>query len=174
MTITKAFNPLKQDRPYFTEEHVMFRDSLRKFLEKEAIPYYEKWEEDRLVPRSFWTKLGVNGFLCPAVSEEYGGAGGDFALSIILAEELARIGGGLSGPSTHSNIIVPYLESFGTAEQKQKYLPGCVSGEIITAIAMTEPGTGSDLANISTTAVKDGDSYIINGQKNIHHERNTF
>lgn len=165
MTITKAFNPLKQDRPYFTEEHVMFRDSLRKFLEKEAIPYYEKWEEDRLVPRSFWTKLGVNGFLCPAVSEEYGGAGGDFALSIILAEELARIGGGLSGPSTHSNIIVPYLESFGTAEQKQKYLPGCVSGEIITAIAMTEPGTGSDLANISTTAVKDGDSYIINGQK---------
>lgn len=165
MTITKEFNPLKQDRPYFTEEHVMFRDSLRKFLEKEAIPYYGKWEEDRLVPRSFWTKLGVNGFLCPAVSEEYGGAGGDFALSIILAEELARIGGGLSGPSTHSNIIVPYLESFGTEEQKQKYLPGCVSGEIITAIAMTEPGTGSDLANISTTAVKDGDSYIINGQK---------
>ncbi|WP_423802089.1 acyl-CoA dehydrogenase family protein [Neobacillus sp. SAB-20_R2A] len=165
MTITKTFNPLKQDRPYFTEEHVMFRDSLRKFLEKEAIPYYEKWEEDRLVPRSFWTKLGENGFLCPAVSEEYGGAGGDFALSIILAEELARIGGGLSGPSTHSNIIVPYLESFGTEEQKQKYLPGCVSGEIITAIAMTEPGTGSDLANISTTAVKDGESYIINGQK---------
>ncbi|MBS4211410.1 acyl-CoA dehydrogenase family protein [Neobacillus rhizophilus] len=165
MTITKAFNPLKQDRPYFTEEHIMFRDSLRKFLEKEAIPYYEQWEEDRLVPRSFWTKLGENGFLCPAVSEEYGGAGGDFALSIILAEELARVGGGLSGPSTHSNIIVPYLESFGTEEQKQKYLPGCVSGEIITAIAMTEPGTGSDLANITTTAVKDGDSYIINGQK---------
>ena len=86
-------------------------------------------------------------------------------MSIILSEELGRIGAGLAGPGTHSNIIVPYIESFGTEEQKQKYLPGCVSGEIITAIAMTEPGTGSDLANISTTAIKDGDHYVINGQK---------
>jgi acyl-CoA dehydrogenase len=165
MSTTAVFQPQNTERTYFSEEHVMFRNSLRKFLEKEAVPYFEKWEEERFVPRSFWKKLGDNGFLCPAVSEEFGGVGGDFAMSIILSEELGRIGAGLAGPGTHSNIIVPYIESFGTEEQKQKYLPGCVSGEIITAIAMTEPGTGSDLANITTTAIKDGDHYVINGQK---------
>jgi acyl-CoA dehydrogenase len=165
MTKTAVYDVQKSERPYFSEEHLMFRDSLRKFLEKEAIPYFEQWEEDRLVPRSFWTKLGQNGFLCPYVCEEYGGVNGDFGLSIILTEELGRVGAGLAGPGTHSNVIVPYLDSFGTEEQKRKYLPGCVSGDIITAIAMTEPGTGSDLANIRTTAIKDGDSYIINGQK---------
>ena len=165
MSTTTLFQPQNTERTYFGGEHIMFRNSLRKFLEKEAIPYFEKWEEERIVPRSFWKKLGDNGFLSPSVSEEYGGVGGDFAMSIILSEELGRIGAGLAGPGTHSNIIVPYIESFGTEEQKQKYLPGCVSGEIITAIAMTEPGTGSDLANISTTAIKDGDHYVINGQK---------
>ena len=165
MSKTAVFDIQKSSRPYFTEEHIMFRDSLRKFLEKEAVPYFLQWEEERLVPRAFWSKLGQNGFLCSYVSEEYGGVDGDFGLSIILSEELGRIGAGLAGPGTHSNIIVPYLDSYGTEEQKQKYLPGCVSGDIITAIAMTEPGTGSDLANISTTASKDGDYYIINGQK---------
>ena len=165
MSTITLFQPQNTERTYFGEEHIMFRNSLRKFLEKEAIPYFEKWEEERIVPRSFWKKLGDNGFLSPSVSEEYGGVGGDFAMSIILSEELGRIGAGLAGPGTHSNIIVPYIESFGTEEQKHKYLPGCVSGEIITAIAMTEPGTGSDLANISTTAIKDGDHYVINGQK---------
>lgn len=165
MTNTAVYQPQSTQRPYFTEEHVMFRDSLRKFLEKEAVPYFEQWEADKLVPRSFWTKLGENGFLCPTVSEEYGGVGGDFAMSTILSEELGRVGAGLAGPGTHSNIIVPYLETYGTEEQKQKYLPGCVSGDIVTAVAMTEPGTGSDLANIKTTAIKDGDYYVINGQK---------
>ncbi|WP_077213259.1 acyl-CoA dehydrogenase family protein [Bacillus dakarensis] len=165
MTNTAVFQPQSTQRPYFTEEHVMFRDSLRKFLEKEAVPYFEQWEADKLVPRSFWIKLGENGFLCPTVSEEYGGVGGDFAMSTILSEELGRVGAGLAGPGTHSNIIVPYLETYGTEEQKQKYLPGCVSGDIVTAVAMTEPGTGSDLANIKTTAIKDGDYYVINGQK---------
>ena len=165
MSTTALFQPKNAERPYFSEEHVMFRNSLRKFLEKEAVPYFEKWEEERLVPRSFWEKLGSNGFLCPSVSEEYGGVGGDFAMSIILSEELGRVGAGIAGPGTHSNIIVPYIESFGTEEQKEKYLPGCVSGEIVTAIAMTEPGTGSDLANIRTTAIKEGDYYVINGQK---------
>ena len=165
MTVLSFLEPQKIRRPYYKEEHFMFQDSLRKFLEKEAAPYFEQWEEERLVPRSFWKKLGQNGFLCPAVSEKYGGGGGDFALSLVLSEETARIGAGLVGPGAHSNIIVPYLESFGTEEQKQKYLPGCVSGDIITAIAMTEPGTGSDLASISTTAVKEGNHYIINGQK---------
>ncbi len=155
----------KAIRDFFSEEHYMFRDSLRKFLEKEAIPYFDQWEEERLIPRSFWLKLGENGFICPWVSEEFGGMNADFGFAAILSEELSRVGAGLSGIGTHSNIIVPYIDSFGTEEQKRKYLPKCVSGEIITAVAMTEPGAGSDLANIQTTAVKDGDHYVINGQK---------
>ena len=147
------------------DEQQMFRDSLKKFLEKEAVPYFEQWEEDRIIPRSFWTKMGEQGFICPWVSEEYGGMGTDFSFAAILGEELARVGAGLTGIGTHSNIIVPYIASFGTEEQKRKYLPKCVSGEMITAIAMTEPGAGSDLASIRTTAIKDGDFYVINGQK---------
>lgn len=165
MTNVAVHDAQKNKWSFLTEEHQMYRDSLRKFLEKEAAPYFEQWEEDRIVPRSFWNKLGENGFLCPSVSEEYGGVGGDFGFTVILSEETGRIGAGLAGPGTHSSIIVPYIESFGTEAQKHKYLPGCVSGEIITAIAMTEPGTGSDLANIQTTAVKVDDHYIINGQK---------
>lgn len=118
-----------------------------------------------MVPREFWNKLGQQGFICPWIDEEYGGLGLDFAFALILHEEVARVGAELTGIGTHSNIIVPYIASFGTEEQKHKFLPGCVNGNMITAIAMTEPGAGSDLANIQTTAVKDGDHYIINGQK---------
>ena len=143
----------------------MFRDSLRKFLEKEAAPYFDQWEEDRLVPRSFWKKMGEQGFICPWVDEKYGGLGADFVFTVILSEELRRIGAGLGGVGVHSSIVAPYLNSFGTEDQKKKYLPGCLTGEIITAVAMTEPGAGSDLASIRTTAIRDGDSYIINGQK---------
>lgn len=151
---------------FYTDEHHMFRDSLRKFLEKEAVPHYEQWEEDRQVPRSFWKKMGENGFICPWVSEEYGGMNADFGFAAILSEELSRVGASLStGIGTHSNIIVPYIASFASEENKKKFLPGCVSGEIITAVAMTEPGAGSDLASIRTTAVRDGDHYVINGQK---------
>ncbi|MFJ8063969.1 acyl-CoA dehydrogenase family protein [Psychrobacillus sp. NPDC096426] len=165
MTNVTAAEAKSTNRSYFTEEHIMFRDSLRRFLEKEAVPYFDQWEEERLVPRSFWMKLGKNGFLCPWVDEKYGGIGADFIFTIILTEELARIGAGLGGIGVHSSIVGPYINSFGTEEQKRKYLPDCMSGEIIAAIAMTEPGAGSDLAAISTTAIKDGDSYIINGQK---------
>lgn len=161
---TATWNPVKTERPYFTQEHLMFRDSLRKFLEKEAKPYAEEWEENRMVPQSFWDKMGKNGFICPWVDEEYGGLGADFAFSIILAEELGRVGGG-GGIGLHNTIVVPYIATFGTAEQKHKYLPGCVNGQIITAIAMSEPGAGSDLAQIKTSAVKEGDHYIINGEK---------
>ncbi len=150
---------------FYTDEHQMFRQSLRRFLDKEAVPFFEKWEEEHIIPRSFWTKLGGKGFICPWVNEEYGGMNTDFGFAAILNEELARVGAGLSGIGTHSNIIVPYIASFGTEEQKKKYLPGCVTGNMITAIAMTEPGAGSDLANIRTTALKNGDSYMINGQK---------
>ena len=153
------------NRAIYTEEHEMYRDSLRKFLEKEAVPYFDQWEEDCIIPRSFWRKMGENGFICPWVDEKYGGQGTDFGFSAILGQELAKIGAGLTGIGTHSNIIVPYIDSFGTKEQKQKYLPKCVTGEIIPAIAMTEPGAGSDLAGIKTTAIKEGDHYVINGQK---------
>ena len=150
----------------FTEEHEMFRTSLRKMLDKEAYPYFEEWEQQRDIPRSFWQKLGDNGFLCPMVSEEYGGLGLNFGYSMILTEELERVGAGLaSGISLHSDIVTPYIEAYGTEEQKQKWLPKSVTGELISAIAMTEPGAGSDLASIGTTARREGDTYILNGEK---------
>ncbi|WP_251555448.1 acyl-CoA dehydrogenase family protein [Neobacillus muris] len=151
--------------PYLKEDHEIFRQSLRKFLEKEAYPFYEQWEEDRMVPRSFWRKMGEQGFLCPDVEEKYGGSGVDWGFSVIINEELERVGSGLVGIGLHSDIVVPYITAYGTEEQKQRWLPKCVTGEIMTAIAMTEPGTGSDLANIKTTAKLDGDHYIVNGQK---------
>ena len=157
---------LKRDKTsYLTEEHRMFRESLKKFLEKEVEPYFEQWEKDRLVPRELWGKMGEQGFLCPWVDTKYGGLGVDFGFGVILSEELARIGAGISGIGLHSNVIVPYIDSFGTDEQKARLLPGLVSGELISAIAMTEPGAGSDLKSIQTTAIKDGNDYIVNGQK---------
>jgi acyl-CoA dehydrogenase len=151
--------------PYLNEEHEIFRKSIRKFLEKEAYPYYEKWEEERMIPRSFWTKMGEQGFLCPDLDEEYGGSNVDWGYAVVINEELERVGSGLVGLGLHNDIVVPYINSFGTKEQKQRWLPRCTTGELITAIAMTEPGTGSDLANIKTTAILDGDHYILNGQK---------
>ncbi|MFP3916498.1 acyl-CoA dehydrogenase family protein [Lysinibacillus telephonicus] len=150
----------------FSEEHKMFRKSLRKMLEKDAYPYFEQWEQERDVPRSFWLKLGEHGFLCPQVSEQYGGMGLDFGYSMILAEELERVGAGpASGIVLHSDIVTPYIEQYGTEEQKEKWLPKSISGEYISAIAMTEPGAGSDLAGIQTTARPEGDFYILNGEK---------
>ncbi|MDQ0341081.1 acyl-CoA dehydrogenase [Caldalkalibacillus uzonensis] len=150
---------------YLTEEHQMFRRSLRRFLEKEAVPFFDQWEKERLIPRSFWKKMGRQGYLCPDIDEKYGGSGVDWGFSVVINEELERVGSGLGGISLHNDIVVPYIFSYGTEEQKLRWLPGCASGEIITAIAITEPGAGSDLANIQTTAVRDGDHYVINGQK---------
>ncbi|MEK5184727.1 acyl-CoA dehydrogenase family protein [Solibacillus sp. FSL R5-0449] len=155
----------KASRAFFNNDHIMFRESLRKFVEKEIDPYFTQWEHDRIVPRELWTKLGSQGFLCPSVEEKYGGMGLDFIFDIVLSEELSKVGGGLSGIGLHSNVVTPYITSFGTEEQKMKYLPKFVSGEWISAIAMTEPGAGSDLQKMTTTAVKDGDDYIVNGQK---------
>lgn len=134
----------------------MFRAAFRKFLEKEAYPHYNDWEKRGIIPRSFWAKMGENGFLCPWVDEAYGGLNADFAYSVVINEELEKVGSSLVGIGLHNDIVTPYIASYGTEEQKQKWLPKCVSGELITAIAMTEPGAGSDLANISTTAIKDG------------------
>lgn len=165
MSTAAAYDAQKRTRPYLTQEHQMFRDSLRKFLEKEVEPHFEKWEADEFIPRSYWDRMGENGFLCPQVAPEYGGLGLDFGFSIVLAEEIGKVGGGLGGPGLHSSIVVPYLETFGTEEQKQKYLPKCVTGEIVTAIAMTEPAAGSDVAGIRTTAAREGDCYVVNGEK---------
>ncbi|NHC40468.1 acyl-CoA dehydrogenase [Bacillus sp. MM2020_1] len=151
--------------PYLNEDHEIFRKSLRKFLDKEAYPFYEQWEEDRMIPRSFWKKMGEQGFLCPDIDEEYGGSEVDWGFAVVINEELERVGSGLIGIGLHNDIVVPYITAYGTEKQKQRWLPKCVTGEIITAIAMTEPGTGSDLANIKTTAKLDGDHYIVNGQK---------
>lgn len=149
----------------YSDEHRIFRQMLRKFLEREVIPHVEEWEEAGIVPRSAWKKMGEQGFLCTAVPEEYGGAGGDFLYSVIVSEEMVKTNhGGLAAP-LHSDVVVPYIVTFGSEEHKKKYLPGCVSGDIITAIAMTEPNTGSDLAAIKTTAVEQGDQVVINGQK---------
>lgn len=149
----------------YTQEHRIFRDALQKFCEKEVIPYADDWEEAGIVPKSVWRKMGEQGFLCMDVPEAYGGYGADFLYSVILIEELTRTGNmGLAAP-IHSDIVVPYITAFASEALKQKYLPGCVSGEIIAAVAMTEPNTGSDLAAIRTTAVADGDEVVINGQK---------
>lgn len=150
---------------YYTQEHGIFRDSIRRFFEKEVTPYADQWEKEGIIPKELWKKFGAQGFLCPWLPEEYGGVGADFLYSFIEVEEAAKTHlGGFFFP-LHSDIVVPYIYNFGNEEQKKKWLPGCVTGDIITAIAMTEPGAGSDLASIRTTAIRDGDEYVINGQK---------
>jgi len=152
-------------RTLFTEEHNIFRDAFRKFLDKEVTPRHAAWEEQGFVPKEAWLKAGEQGFLCPWLPEEYGGSGVDFLYSVIEIEENARARNHGFMMNLHSDIVVPYIASFGNEEQKKKWLPGCVTGETITAVAMTEPGAGSDLAGIKATAVLDGDEYVINGQK---------
>ncbi|MBI9092923.1 MAG: acyl-CoA dehydrogenase family protein [Desulfobacterium sp.] len=149
----------------YSGEHDGFRQRVRRFLEKEVVSQAEQWEKDRRVPKRAWKKLGEAGFLCTAVSKKYGGHGKDFLYSVIVAEEMVKTGQNGLVSGLHSDIVVPYIESFGSEELKEKYLPGCVSGDIITAVAMTEPGAGSDLAAMETTAVEDGDEIVINGSK---------
>ena len=153
------------DRTLFTEEHQSFRKSFRQFVERDITPHQARWRDNGQVDRDAWRKAGAQGFLCPWLDEKYGGAGADFICSVIIMEELARAYESGFAMALHSDIIVPYLYSFGTEEQKQRWLPGCASGEIVTALGMTEPGTGSDLAALATTAVKDGSDYVINGSK---------
>ncbi len=150
----------------YLDEHEDFRKTARTFYEREVVPHHDQWERDGIVPRSLWAQAGEAGLLCFDVPEAYGGPGvDDFRYNVILSEEQTRAG--VSGPgfSVHTDIIVPYLTSLGTEEQKQRWLPGCVSGEIITSVAMTEPGAGSDLQGVRTTAVDKGDHYVLNGSK---------
>ncbi|WP_077213445.1 acyl-CoA dehydrogenase family protein [Bacillus dakarensis] len=152
-------------KAYLSEEHEIFRKSFQKFLEQNAVPYYEEWEKAKQVPKSFWKKAGEQGFLCPWVDEKYGGFNADFGYSVVMSEEIEKIGSGLGGIGLHNDIVIPYIDEFGSEEQKAKWLPKAISGEMISAIAMTEPGTGSDLAAVKTTAQKKGDHYVINGEK---------
>jgi len=154
-------------RTVFESEHEMFRDSFRKFLLEEAVPHHEQWEIDGQVSRELWSKAGQFGYLSPTVPEAYGGVDADFRYNAIVDEEVANLGLSGIGFGLHSDIAVPYIMAYGTEDQKQRYLPGCVNGDIVTAIAMTEPGTGSDLQGVKTNAVldADGENYILNGSK---------
>ncbi len=153
-------------REVFETEHEDFRASVRAFMQRECVPHTAQWETDGVVDREVWLKAGEAGLLCFDVPEEYGGAGiNDFRYNAIVGEEMVRAGVGGPGFTVHSDIIVPYLIQLGTPEQKQRWLPGCVSGELITAIAMTEPGAGSDLQGITTSAVDQGDHFLLNGAK---------
>lgn len=145
----------------------LFRDNVKRFLDKEIAPHYAQWEKDSWMPREIWNKLGENGLLAVDQDEQYGGAGVPYQYCVVVLEETARAGMGslCTGLSVHSDIVAPYVAHLGNQAQKDFWLPKLVSGEAIGAIGMTEPGAGSDLANIRTTAIRDGDHYIINGSK---------
>ena len=154
-------------REIYNEDHEDFRSAVRSWLERDVIPNSEQYIKDKALPREFWLKAGENGFLGLAIPEEYGGAGADdFRFNAVLAEELAKVNAALpTCVGIHSDITAPYLVELGTEEQKQKYLPLVASGECLLAIGMTEPSGGSDLAALKTTAVRDGDEWVINGSK---------
>jgi len=155
-------------RTFFDTDHEAYREVVREFLTREVEPHYERWETDRLIDRSAWLAAGRSGIIGLAVPEAYGGSGvTDYRFRNVVSEEIARtattsFGGGIA---THDDVVIPYVLMLGTEEQKQRWLPGMAAGELIGAIAMTEPGTGSDLQGIKTTAVRDGDDWIVNGQK---------
>ncbi|HYD36675.1 MAG TPA: acyl-CoA dehydrogenase family protein [Allosphingosinicella sp.] len=151
-------------RTAFAPEHDQFRDSVRRFFDRELIPHLTRWEEEGIIDRGFWTKAGEAGLLCPTVPEQYGGPGLDFGFNAVIDEELAYAGS-TAGITLHSDIVADYLVAYGSEEQKQHWLPRMVSGETVTAIAMTEPGAGSDLQSIRTTAKRDGNHYVVNGSK---------
>ena len=152
-------------RILFSEDHDIFRQEVRRFVAGEVVPHQERWAEAGIVDRQTWRKAGQQGLLCTWLDEALGGPGGDFLHAVVVIEELARVYEGGFAVSLHSDIVVPYLMRFGDAEQKQRWLPGCASGELVTALAMTEPGTGSDVAGIRTTAKKQGDTYVLDGAK---------
>jgi len=152
---------------YVTSEVAQFREAFRAFVASEVTPNIEAWERQQTIPRSFWSAMGRHGFLCPWLDEADGGSGADFAYSVVICEELGRTGamGIQTAVSVHSDITVPYLAELASPRLRSTWLPKCAGGEIVTAIGMTEPGCGSDLASLRTSAVRDGDEYVLNGQK---------
>jgi len=152
-------------RDLFSEEHELFRAQFRRFVEKEVEPKVPEWNARGMSDRETWRRAGAEGFLGANQPVEYGGAGGDFLYDAIVMEELARVRAHALMVSLHSDICLPYVVSYGSEEQKRRYVPGAIAGEILLGIAMTEPGTGSDLANVQTRAIRDGDHYVLNGAK---------
>ena len=152
-------------RDIFTEEHELFREQFRRFAQKEIEPKIEAWNARGMSDRETWRRAGQEGFLGASAPEEYGGAGGDFLFDAIIMEELSYIRAHGMMISLHSDICLPYVLSFGSEAQKRKYVPGTIGGDILLGIAMTEPGTGSDLANVQTKAIRQGDHYVLNGAK---------
>ncbi|MFM0210676.1 acyl-CoA dehydrogenase family protein [Paraburkholderia sediminicola] len=152
-------------RPWITDDLVLFQDSIRKFMERELVPHEERWSKQQHVDREVWHKAGEFGMLCASIPEEYGGGGGTFAHEAVIALEQSRAMVSSLGTNVHSGIVAHYILRYGSEEQKRKWLPKMASGEFVGAIAMSEPGAGSDLKNIKTRAVKDGDHYLIDGSK---------
>ncbi len=153
------------ERTLFSPEHEAFRDSFRRFCDKEIAPFHADWEEQGYVDREVWRKAGANGFLCMTMPEEFGGAGADRLYSVVQMEELARGGYSGIGYGLHNEIVAPYIEHYGSEAQKKKYLPAMASGQMIGAIAMSEPAAGSDLQGVKSTALLKGDHYLLNGSK---------
>ncbi|MCZ2103691.1 MAG: acyl-CoA dehydrogenase family protein [Burkholderiales bacterium] len=155
------------ERTLFDAEHLAFAESFRRFIDKEVMPHHAAWEEQGYVDRAVWSKAGANGFLCLSIPEEYGGAGADKLYSVLQMEEIARAGCTGIGFGLHSEIVAPYILHYGTEAQKRKYLPRLASGDMVGAIAMTEPAAGSDLQGVKTTAqlAADGSHYVLNGSK---------
>jgi acyl-CoA dehydrogenase len=156
---------MQVQRTVFREEHEQFRETARRFFEKECLPHQEKWNKQGMLDREVWEKAGSLGLLCLTLPTEYGGGGGDFGHSAVFAEEMARAGVSGATFGLHSDIIAPYINRLGTEEQKNKWLPGICAGRKILAVGITEPGGGSDVKALRTTAVRDGDEYVINGSK---------
>ncbi len=152
-------------RTLFSSDHEIFRESVRRFIENEITPYHAEWEEAGAVPRELWLKAGDAGLLCCSVPEEYGGAGADYLYDVVVFEEMARAGATGPGFMIHTDLVATYIRSFGTEEQRRYWLPKMVAGEAIGSLGMTEPHAGSDLKNIRTRASRDGDEFVINGQK---------
>jgi acyl-CoA dehydrogenase len=153
------------ERTLFREEHNIFRESVRRFVEREIVPFHAQWEKDGIVPRELWLKAGAEGLLCCTVPEQYGGLGLDYLFDVVVFEELWRVGASGPGFLIHTDLVSTYILSFGTEEQKRHWLPKMVRGEAIGSLGMTEPHAGSDLKAIRTRATRDGDDYVINGQK---------
>jgi acyl-CoA dehydrogenase len=158
--------PLNLPRPaWMTEDLVLLEDQARRFMQAEFVPNLDKWHDEHMYPREVWTKAGQAGLLCAAMPEEYGGAGGTFAHEAVINREYSLAGFDTFGAPLHSGIVAPYILHYGTEEQKKRWLPKLASGELIGAIAMSEPGTGSDLQGVRTTALKKGNRYVLNGSK---------
>jgi acyl-CoA dehydrogenase len=153
------------ERTLFREEHVHFRSTVKQFIAREVSPHQERWRAEGMVDREAWRKAGEAGMLCPWLDPQYGGSGGDFLHSVVVMEEIAKAHESGFALALHSDIVVPYIAGFGTEDQKRRWLPGCATGDLVTAIAMTEPSTGSDLAALTTRAVRDGSDYLLTGSK---------